>query len=231
MASKSILMWVTQTSKVPSAKNIMILMNWAIKLRSSLLLRVHVVIIVTVVSFIPSTSHAAEMLYMKLWKENSQYHLRSSSTIKAPPELIFNVLVDYNNFYRLSGGIKETRYLQPDPDGTPVAFTLVESCVLFFCKQVKKTDRVIIKSTSEIVLEADPARSDFKFMRSRWTIKKYGKQSLLTYDMDMQPDFWIPPLIGTWALERKLHTIAINMAQRLEEMAATGTSLSDFKIK
>lgn len=68
-------------------------------------------------------------------------------------------------------------------------------------------------------------------MRSRWTIKKYGKQSLLTYDMDMQPDFWIPPFIGTWALERKLHTTAINMAQRLEEMAATGTPLSDFKIK
>ncbi len=179
----------------------------------------------------PSSSHAAEMLYMKLWEENNQYHLRSSSTIKAPPELIFNALVDYNNFYRLSGGIKETRYLVPDPDGTPVAFTVVESCVLFFCKQVKKTERVMIKSTNEIVLELDPARSDFKFMHSRWTINKYGKHSLLTYDMDMQPDFWIPPLIGIWAIERKFHTSAMNIARRLEEMAANNTPLRDFKIK
>ncbi len=206
-------------------------MSKAIKLRSSLLLRAHVAIIVTVMSSIPSTSHAVEMLYMKLWKENNQYHLRSSSTIKAPPELIFNVLIDYDNFYRLSGGIKETRYLLPDPDGTPVAFTLVESCVLFFCKQVRKTERVMIMSSNEIVLEVDPARSDFKFMRSRWTVKKHGKHSLLTYNMDMQSDFWIPPLIGIWAIERKFHSTAMNIARRMEEMAAKGTPLSEFVIK
>jgi len=168
---------------------------------------------------------------MKLWQADDQYHLRSASTINAPVELIFKTLLDYTNFHRLSGGIKETRYLNPDPDGTPVAFTLLESCVLFFCKQIRKTERVLVKPNYEIILDADPARSDFKFMRSRWAVQKQGKQSLLIYDMDMQAKFWIPPLIGSWAIERKFHHAAMNMARRLEEMAATGTPLSEFKIK
>jgi hypothetical protein len=168
---------------------------------------------------------------MEMWESDNQYHLRSASTINAPPELILNTLLDYTNFHRLSGGIKESSYLAPDPDGTPVAFTLIESCVLFFCKQIKKTERVLLASEDEIVLEADPARSDFKYMRSRWTVKKIGKQSILSYDMDMQADFWIPPLIGTWAVERKLRTSAMNMSRRLEKMAASGTTLSEFEIK
>ncbi len=168
---------------------------------------------------------------MELWETDDQYHLRSASTINAPADLIIETLLDYNHFYRLSGGIRETRYLDPDPDGTVVAFTLVESCVLFFCRQIRKTERVLVSSNSEIVLEVDPARSDFKFMHSRWSVKEEGGQTLLTYDMDMEPDFWIPPLIGTWALKRKLYSSAMNMARRMEEMAKTGIPLREFKIR
>ena len=178
-----------------------------------------------------SPVNAAEMLHMEFWKQDNHYYLRSASTIKAPPELIFRTLLDYQNFYRLSGGIKETRYLEPDTDGTPIAFTLIESCVLFFCRQVKKTERVLIKSDSVIELEADPARSDFKYLHGRWSITKKNNQTILSYEMDMVPDFWIPPLIGTWALKHKLYNSAMNMAYRIEKLAATGTALSDFKIE
>jgi len=171
------------------------------------------------------------MLYINLTEENNLYHLRSASTINAPPELIIKTLLDYNNFHRLSGGIKETRYLEPDSDSTPVAYTLVESCVLFFCKQIKKTERVLVASDNEIVLEVDPSRSDFKFMHSRWSVKQVNGQTILAYDMDMEADFWIPPVIGPWAIKRKLHSSAMNMARRMEKMAKTGIPLSEFKIK
>ncbi len=168
---------------------------------------------------------------MELWEADNRYHLRSASTINAPADLIIETLLDFDHFYRLSGGIRETRYLDPDPDGIAVAFTLVESCVLFFCKQIKKTERILVSSNSEIVLVVDPARSDFKFMHSRWSVKEEYGQTILTYDMDMEPDFWIPPLIGTWALKRKLYSSAMNMARRMEKMATTGIPLREFKIQ
>lgn len=175
--------------------------------------------------------NAAEMLHMEFWKQDNHYYLRSASTIDAPPELIFKTLLDYQNFYRLSGGIKETRYLEPDPDGTPVAFTLVESCVLFFCRQVKKTERVIVKTNFVIDLEADPSRSDFKYLHGRWSISRENKQTILAYDMEMEPDFWIPPLIGSWALKHKLYSSAMSMANRMEQLSASGAPLSEFRIE
>ncbi len=199
---------------------------------SSFILRLaYVLFVASVTTFASHHTYAAEMLHIELWKQDNQYHLRSASTIDAPPKLIIKTLLDYNHFYRLSAGIKETRYLDPDPDGKPVAFTLIESCVLFFCKKIKKTERILFASDSEIVLEADPARSDFKFMNSRWSTRIEDGQTILAYDMDMEPDFWIPPLIGTWALKRKLYTSAMNMARRMEKMARTGTPLSEFKIQ
>ena len=191
----------------------------------------YVLLLASVTTFISHRTYAAEMLHMEFWKQDNQYHLRSASIIDAPPKLIIDTLLDYSHFYRLSAGIKETRYLDPDPDGTPVAFTLVESCVLFFCKQIKKTERILFASHSEIVLEADPLRSDFKFMYSRWSTRIEDGQTILSYDMDMEPDFWIPPLIGTWAIKRKLYNSAMNMARRMEKMASTGTPLSEFNIQ
>ena len=200
-------------------------------LASMLINKAHLAFLAIILLLITHSSLAAEMLQMEFWEEDNVYHLRSASIINAPPELIISTLLDYNNFYRLSGGIKETRYLDPDPDGVPVALTVVESCVLFFCKQLTKTERVLHRSNNEIILEADPTRSDFKFMRSRWSVSKMGGSSVLRYDMDMQADFWIPPLIGAWAIKHKLYSSAMNMAQRMEMMARTGTPLNKFKIQ
>ncbi len=200
-------------------------------LASTLMIKARLAFLAVLLLLFTHSSLAAEMLQMELWEENNVYHLRSASIINAPPELIISTLLDYNNFYRLSGGIKETRYLEPDPDGVPVALTVVESCVLFFCKQLIKTERVLHPSNNEIILEADPTRSDFKFMRSRWSVTEIGGSTVLSYDMDMQADFWIPPLIGAWAIKHKLYSSAMNMAQRMEMMARTGTPLNKFKIQ
>ena len=200
-------------------------------LASTLMIKARLAFLAVLLFLFTHSSLAAEMLQMELWEENNVYHLRSASIINAPPELIISTLLDYNNFYRLSGGIKETRYLDPDPDGVPVALTVVESCVLFFCKQLIKTERVLHPSNNEIILEADPTRSDFKFMRSRWSVREMGGATVLSYDMDMQADFWIPPLIGAWAIKHKLYSSAMNMAQRMEMMARTGTPLNKFKIQ
>lgn len=184
-----------------------------------------------VLILLATATQAAEMLYINLTEDGDLYQLRSASAIDAPPDLIINTLLDYSNFHRLSGGIKETRYLDPDPDGTPVGYTLVESCILFMCKQIKKTERLTLVTENEIVLDVDPSRSDFKLMHSRWSVKPKGGKTVLTFDMDMIPDFWVPPLIGTWAIKRKLESTAMNMARRMEKMAKTGIPLSELKIK
>jgi len=182
--------------------------------------------------FLPLTpSFAAEMTFINMWQDGDRYHLSSESLIDAPPALVLSTLLDYENFYRISGGIKETRYVEPDTDGMPRAYTRVESCVLFFCRSIEKVERVIVVSPEEIVLDVDPKHSDFRYNHSRWQIKADGRGTRLGYDMVMEPDFWIPPLIGPWAIEKKLVSSAMTIARRLENMARTGKKLTDFNIQ
>lgn len=181
---------------------------------------------------LPATgAWSAEMNYIDMWKEGDRYILRSESYIEAPPQLVFDTLMDYENFYRISGGIKETRFLAPDIDGTLRAYSRVESCVLFFCRSVEKVERVIVRSPREIVLEVIPEESDFSYNHSRWLILPDGSGTRLGFEMEMETDFWIPPLIGPWAIKRKLESAAMTMARRVEEMARTGKKLTDFEIQ
>jgi len=180
---------------------------------------------------LPVTGLAAEMKYIDLWMEGDRYVLRSESFIAAPPELIFDALLDYENFHRISGGIAETRYLEPDADGTPRAYTRVESCILFFCRSVEKVERVIVVSPNEIRLEVDPEQSDFDYNQARWLIHPQDDGTRLAYELEMEPGFWIPPLIGTWVIKQKLESTAMNIAGRLEYLARTGKSLADLDIK
>ncbi len=174
---------------------------------------------------------SAQMNFIDMWKEGDRYILRSESYIEAPPQLVFDMLMDYENFYRISGGIKETRFLAPDIDGTLRAYSRVESCVLFFCRSVEKVERVTVVSPREILLEAIPEESDFRYNHSRWLIHPEGSGTRLGFEMDMEPDFWIPPLIGPWAIKKKLESSAMTMARRVEEMARTGKKLTDYDIQ
>jgi hypothetical protein len=174
---------------------------------------------------------AAEMRFNDMWKEGDRYYLRSESYIEAPPGLVFETLLDYENFYRISGGIKETRFLAPDADGRMRAYSRVESCVLFFCRSVEKVEHVTVVSEQEIVLDSIPELSDFRYNHSRWLIRPEGTGTRLGFEMDMEPDFWIPPLVGPWAIKMKLESSAMTMARRVEEMARTGRKLTEFNIK
>ena len=52
----------------------------------------------------------------------------------------------------------------------------------------------------------------------------------MTYRLTMEPDFWIPPLIGPWVLKQRLErggSGAINRIERLAIETAARTATAD----
>lgn len=154
--------------------------------------------------------------------EKGRYHVFGQSRLDAPAEFVYLTLIDYDNFHKLAGGIATTKYLPPDEAGHPLAYTRYESCILVFCKTIEKVERVDGTPYDSILVVALPARSDFVFNESRWLIEDTGDATLLTYTAEFEPDFWIPPLIGTWAVRRKLIRSAEVIGMRIEWMHARG---------
>jgi hypothetical protein len=66
---------------------------------------------------------------------------------------------------------------------------------------------------------AEPAKSDFKFSRERWRLVKDGEGTLLIYDFEMEPAFWVPPVIGPYVIKRSLASGGVDAIDRIEALA------------
>jgi hypothetical protein len=171
---------------------------------------------------------ATEILSVEVTVNGDIYHLHGESIIEAPPEFIFSVLMDYDNFHRIASGIAETRFLESGDDDRLLGYTRIDSCVLFFCRDFEKVERIESSAPETILTETLPEQSDFKINNTRWTLKPTEGGTLVIYESDMDPAFWVPPLIGPWVLKNKLAESAETIGIRIEYLLATGQSLSDF---
>jgi len=167
-----------------------------------------------------------ELIKVTVEVDHDRYHVFGQSLIDASPEFIYETLMDYDNFHKLASGIADTSFLPPDESGQLLAYTRFESCVLFFCKTVEKTEHIDGNPNNSIHARAIPEISDFIFNESSWQIEKAGDQTLLTYEAEFETKFWIPPLIGPWAVRRKLTRTAELIGTRIEWMYDRGLTLA-----
>jgi len=188
----------------------------------------YVSLLATAALSISARATAVEVLSVDVKLDDDVYKLYGQSVIKAPADFIFRILMDYDNFHRITSGISESRLLDTEDDGALLGYTRVDSCVWIFCRQFEKVERIHATPTREIITEAIPEKSDFILNRTRWVLENMEGGTLVTYQAEIDPDFWIPPLIGPWALKKKLWISAEQIGERIEYLLASGRSLSEF---
>jgi hypothetical protein len=152
-------------------------------------------------------------------KKKGIYSLHAETFLDATPEAIFDVLIDYDRFGRISGAYKEYGYLDPLPDGTPVVFTRMEGCLLGFCKSMTRVERLEAATPAHIKTVTMPEHSDFKRSSSQFFMEEEGGGTRMTYMLEMEPDFFVPPLIGPWLLKRTLLRGGGRAVARIERLA------------
>jgi len=114
-------------------------------------------------------------------------------------------------------------FMEPAADGAPIIHTTMEGCVLFFCVTMRRVERMKTDAPGFIRTDTLPEQSDFKSSFSEWRLVPEGRGTKMTYRLTMEPDFWVPPLIGPWVLKQRLvrgGTGAINRIERLAKEAA-----------
>jgi len=152
-------------------------------------------------------------------KKGGIYSLHAETFLDATPEAIFDVLTDYERFGRISGVYKEYGYLDPLPDGTPLVFTRMEGCLLRFCKSMTRVERLEAATPEHIKTVTLPEQSDFKRSSSQWFMQEESGGTRMTYMLEMEPDFFVPPLIGPWLLKRVLKRGGGRAVARIERLA------------
>jgi hypothetical protein len=150
---------------------------------------------------------------------DDRYHLESKARFAATREELYRVLTNYDLFEKFTSAFVETRNLTPDEDGRPRFFTRMEGCVLFFCKSMRRQGHLVLKPPHEIVAIAHPDGSDFLFSRERWVLEEDDDGTVMTYYFEMEPAFWVPPVVGPYMIKRTLREGGIDAVDRIEAVA------------
>jgi len=148
-------------------------------------------------------------------------NLIADTNLAAAPAAISQGLLDFDNdrYSQISEIYKESTYLAPDSDGTPLVYTRVEGCLMVFCRSMRRVERLEIVTPTLIRSTVLPERSDFKYASSEWTLEPEAGGTRVTYRMEMEPDFWLPPFVGPWFLRRTLLNGGVSAVERIEELA------------
>lgn len=167
-----------------------------------------------------SSGHAAEIGTVEVSHGDGRYRLYLDARLDAPRGAVFSVITDYGNIHRLHRRIRESGVKRRLDPGTVEVFTLLRGCVAaLFCKTLRRVERITESPPGELLAEVIPAESDFRSGRVLWRLRPDGEGTILRYESHMEPDFWVPGLLGNDLLARSLKRTARDMIERVEALA------------
>lgn len=162
---------------------------------------------------------AADLREVTVEKEDGRYRLRSETWFDATPGALYRVLSDYELHTQFTSAITESRNLEPGSDGRPRYYTKMQGCILLFCKSFVRIGSLKLTPEVEIVATADPSLSDVHYSREHWHLRAEGRGTQLVYEFELEPEFWVPPVIGPYLVKRVLKAGGEDAVQRIEALA------------
>ncbi len=173
----------------------------------------------TILLFTAGLGKAGTVLKAEVLHTEGRYTVEFEVRINAEDRIARRFLTDFGNYSRLSDAITESTVLGIGADGTRRVRIMLHACVMFVCKTVKKVADITILRDGEIDSVTDPAESDFRSAHERWQILPAGRSTLLRYEAELVPSFYIPPLIGPWLVKHEIREELIATSRRIEELA------------
>ncbi len=171
------------------------------------------------VVWLTGNAWAAQFHSFEVSQNNGRYQLSADIYLAAPPAQVYQVLTDYNHLTRLSGAIRQSRILKQIDAHTYLVFVESHACVLFFCHNIKETQRVMELTPREVVSEVIPEGSNVKMSSSSWRLEPEGDGTRMHWEVTFVPDFWIPPLIGPFFMKGEMRAQGKYMAEGVEKLA------------
>ncbi len=183
-------------------------------------MRVLVGIVVSMLALLSSqAADAADLREIEVERADGIYKLQSVVWFDAGIDTVYDVFLDWDLSEQFSSVVVEARNLGSDAGGDRGFYTRNRACVLFYCKSVERIGRVEHEPAIYIKAITDPERSDFHLSNETWEFVEEGDGTLIRYQLEMRPKFWIPPVIGPYVLKKKMREDGADALDRIEAIA------------
>lgn len=162
---------------------------------------------------------ANELAEVEVTEDEGVYYIKASAVLNAPADYVRNVLTDYAHIYRLNPSIIESEVLASSDKNSSRVRTKVIGCIASFCEELERVEEVRTLASGDIQAEIVPESGQFKSGITLWKIQSMGEHARLTYHAEMEPGFFIPPIIGSYLVKARLRDEITTSFTTLEKIA------------
>lgn len=171
-----------------------------------------------------TTARAIEVEKLEVRRSDNRYVVEFKALLDAPPEQVGAVLKDYEHYPELDARILESRRDQSDP---LQLHTRLRGCVGgLFCRTMARVEK-LEEMPGGLIATAVPGKSDVTYghTHSQWEARNGGTEVL--YRLEIEPDFWVPPLFGPPLMMRTLREGTLSLFKNVERVAHHRAQVSE----
>ncbi|MES0874746.1 SRPBCC family protein [Sinimarinibacterium thermocellulolyticum] len=169
------------------------------------------------------SARAAQIETLTVTRVGARFGMVLDARLDVPLDDSFRVLGDFEKLPQINDAVEAVIRLDGAPPGAQRLYTRVRVCVWLFCAHLEQVQDIwpvddgAVRGYNAAVL---PELSNLRFGHARWRLHDCGGRTCLRFDAQLEPDFWVPPVIGPWAIERAMRREAIATALGIERRAA-----------
>jgi hypothetical protein len=164
---------------------------------------------------------ALEVLEIETDHRRGEFSVAARMVLDARPSEVWAILIDLERLDRIDRAVVLSHRVGTDDDGNPIVHQRFCGCVSFLCKRIDKTDAYDFQGSDRIEAHSVAGVSNLERSHQTWqlTARPDGRTEM-AFTWVLDPEFWVPPLIGTWALSRSLAYVVPRMGSNIEYWAA-----------
>ena len=151
------------------------------------------------------TVNASQLVRLEVDQHADSYSVYVVMELDAAAEKVRAILTDYAHLDRLNASITASEITAAKDDGTVRVLTRFRNCVVFFCMTVQRVEDITEDRQGRILVALVPDASSFRSGQASWEVTSIGSGSRVIHRATLEPDFWVPPWIGTAILKVTLH--------------------------
>ena len=165
---------------------------------------------------VTASAQAARVERLEVWREGPVYRIELDAELRAAPGAVRTMILDPAHWPRLMPWLVAVDRLAGPGQQVRRMRAVLRGCVLFFCRELRHV--MDFRAPDPWTVEAHTVRegSDFRHGRTRWRLAPEGGGTRLRMEAELEPAFWVPPLIGPLVVRAKLRGMAETVVRRMD---------------
>jgi len=168
--------------------------------------------------FVALPGQAGEVIEASVEHKDKRYFVSLDVLIDADSKVVYDALTNFNNLSTINPAVTSSNLVYSLSDTQHRVEVNLEACITYFCKKLVQVQDVEELPGNLILTTVVPEKSDFDYAHGRWKVTSEQGRTRVTFDSDLKPAFWVPPLIGPLLIEKKLRDEALAVVDGLEQL-------------